>query len=54
MFRLKAPFAASMRYPSSVFCLSAALCFKLTLAGCNNPSPPRATTFKDVQEKYRG
>lgn len=54
MFRLKDPFAASTRYPSSVFCLSAALCFGLTLAGCNSPSPPRATTFKDVQEKYRG
>jgi len=54
MFRLKDPFAASMRYLSSVFCLSAALCFGLTLAGCNSPSPPRATTFKAVQEKYRG
>lgn len=52
MFRLKDPFTASMRYLSSLFCLSAALCFVLILAGCN--TPPRATTFKDVQEKYRG
>ena len=54
MFRLKDPFAASMRYLSSVVCLSAALCFGLTFAGCNSPSPPHATTFKEVQEKYRG
>ena len=54
MFRLKDPFASSMRCLSSVFCLSAALCFGLTLAGCNRSSPPHATTFKDVQEKYRG
>jgi len=54
MFRLKDPFATSMRYLSSVFCLSAALCFGVTLAGCNRSSRPHATTFKAVQEKYRG
>lgn len=54
MFRLKDPFAVSMRYLSAVLCLSAALCFGLTLAGCNSPSAPHATSFKDVQEKYRG
>jgi hypothetical protein len=54
MLRLKDPFAVSMRYLPSLFCLSAALCFGLTLASCNSPSPPHATTFKDVQEKYRG
>lgn len=54
MFRLKDPLAASMRYLSSVVCISAALCFGLTLAGCNRPSSPQATSFKVVQEKYRG
>ena len=54
MFRRKHPFATSMRYIFSVFCLSAALCFGLTLAGCNRSSSPHPTTFKDVQEKYRG
>jgi hypothetical protein len=54
MFRLKDPFAASMGHMSSVACLSAALCFGLTLAACNNASTPNTTTFKDVQEKYRG
>ena len=54
MFRLKDPLAASMRYLAAVFYLSAALSFGLTLAGCNKRSPPHATSFKDVQEKYRG
>lgn len=54
MFRLKVPFATSTRYLFSVFCLAAALCFGLTLAGCNRSSSTHGTTFKDVQEKYRG
>lgn len=54
MFRFKAPFATSMRYLFSVFCLAVALCFGLALAGCNRSSSPHATTFKDLQEKYRG
>ena len=54
MFRLRDPFAASRRYLFSGFCFAAALGFGLALAGCNRSSSPHATTFKDVQEKYRG
>lgn len=54
MCRLKDPFATSIRYLFSAFCLAAALCFGLALAGCNRSSSPHATTFKNVQEKYRG
>ena len=46
--------ATTLRHLFSVFCLAAALCFGLVLAGCNRSSSPHATTFKDVQEKYRG
>ena len=54
VFRLKDRFAASMRYLEAVFCLSVALSFGLTLAACNRPSTSHSTSFKDVQEKYRG
>ena len=54
MFRFKAPFATAIRYVFSVFCLAAPLCLGLAFAGCNRSSSPHATTFKDVQEKYRG
>lgn len=54
MFSFKNSFAALSRRRTCVMWLLPALFFGLVLSGCNSPSRPPVTTYKDVQDKFRG